>query len=144
MTDSASKKLIGLVMGAFLAVCMLAPVKSAFEGVFTAVEDMPSEQEYSMAGDEAIQKQVLSDTRSGLETALTDLLAQNGIDIRRAEIILALTDENRVIISGIGIYINEGAERDTERITQITENNFSIRPQIITEHDDEGTDQRKT
>ena len=139
ITDGGTQKLISLVMGAFLVVSLLAPVKNAVADISSSIGDIPAKQEYTATTDEVYQKQMLSVTKSNLEATLADLLEQNGVSVNRTEIILALTDENRVIISNISIYINEESAADRELITRVTEDNFSFRPQIITENNNEGT-----
>ena len=126
-------------MGAFLVVCMVVPIKNAVQGLSSITGDLPDNREYSSTVDEAYQAQVLSVTRSNLEATLSDILKQNGVIIDRAEVVLALTDENRVIISNIRIYINKENAGDIEQIKQVTEENFSFTPQIITEQNNEGT-----
>ena len=122
-----------------MVVCMIVPIKNAVQGLSSITGDLPENREYSSTVDEAYQAQVLSVTRSNLEATLSDILKQNGVIIDRAEVVLALTDENRVIISNIRIYINKENAGDIEQIKQVTEENFSFTPQIITEQNNEGT-----
>lgn len=133
VTDGGTKRLLGMVMGAFMVCSMLVPVKNAVQGM-TAVAREATEQTPSAAtADEVYQRRVLAQTRNNLELALTDILRQNGITVNRAEVVLSLTGENRIIISQIRVYIGSDALAQRDNIVRVTEENFSVRPNFITE-----------
>ena len=47
--------------------------------------------------------------------------------------ILALRDENRVIISSVTVYIKQDETDNAGKIRELTVNSFNIAPQIVTE-----------
>lgn len=133
VTDGGTKKLLRLVMGAFMVCCMVVPTARAISGSSADWESGSSALPGGATVDEAFNRQVTAQTKLNLESALKDILEQNGISIRRAEITLALTDESHVIISDIAVTIGTEQEGERDRITQITETHFTVRPRIITE-----------
>ena len=136
VTDGGTKKLLSLVMGAFVVCSMLLPVVNAVRGLSADFSEI-AEAQQPTADEEAYNRQILAQTKANLEAALTDLLAQNGISVRRAEIVLALTDENRVIISQITVTVSEEFAAREWQIKRVTEQNFSITPTILTEQTNE-------
>lgn len=133
VTDGGTKKLLSLVMGAFILCSMLLPVARAVGGISEEISGISPDSGDGATADEALNRQILAQTKQNLETALADILAQNGYRIDDAEVPLALADGNRVIISFIRITIGEGEAANREEISEITERHFSVKPQIITE-----------
>ncbi len=133
VTDGGTKKILSLVMGAFILCCMLAPVARAIGGIKADLNGVLSSQEDTATPDEVYNRQVLAQTKENLETALGDILSQNGYEISGAEITLALADGNRVIISSITVTIGEEQAENSEEIAEITEKHFTVRPRVITE-----------
>lgn len=133
VTDGGTKKLLRLVMGAFMVCCMVVPTARAISGISADWKSNSSVLPGSATVDEAYNRQVTTQTKLNLESALKDILRQNGITISRAEITLALTDESHVIISAITVVIGAEQESERDRITQITEKHFTVRPRIVTE-----------
>ena len=112
---------------------MLAPVARAIGGIKADLNGVLSSQEDTATPDEVYNRQVLAQTKENLETALGDILSQNGYEISGAEITLALADGNRVIISSITVTIGEEQAENSEEIAEITEKHFTVRPRVITE-----------
>ncbi len=133
VTDGSTKKLLSLVLGAFIICCMTVPVKNAFESAQLNMSEYTAPEEITSTDDEAYSKAVLAHTKSNLEQALCDLLLQNGIAVNRCEIILSQTDKNSIIISSVNIYINNDYLNYTNTISDITYDNFGVRPSITTE-----------
>ncbi len=133
VTDGGTKKLLRLVMGAFMVCCMVVPTARAISGISAEWESGSAISSDSATADEAFNRQVTAQTKLNLESALKDILMQNGIAVRRAEITLALTDESHVIISAITVVIDTQQESERDRITQITEKHFTVSPRIVTE-----------
>lgn len=133
VTDGGTKTLLRLVMGAFMVCCMAVPAVKAFGGVSADFDSLPDYRAESATLDEAYNRQVLAQTKENLEAALADILAQNGADIQSAEITLALTDENRVIISAIRVTVSAEQSKNAELISEVTERHFTVRPSVITE-----------
>ena len=108
VTDGGIKKILGLVLGAFTICAMIVPV----------------------------QKQLVNTTRQNLEVTLTAILNQNGIYPEKVEVILAFADENSIIISQVSIYISNSDISQTAKISQLTEQSFQIKPDIIRSEDE--------
>lgn len=133
VTDSGTKKILNLILGTFIVCCMIVPVKNAFTSADVNLSQYQPYEELSSTNDEAYSKAILTKTKSNLEQALSDILMQNGIAITDSEIILSQTDNNSIIISAISIYISEEYIYSTDKISQITYDNFGIEPSIMTE-----------
>ena len=133
ITDGGTRKLLGLVTGAFVLCCMIVPLVNAVSGISADLSEIQGSTLPSEAVGDSFDRAVLSQARANLEGALRDILAQNGIAIDRAEVVLAVTDGNRVIISSVNIYAGADVIDDADRIRELTVAGFGITPQIITE-----------
>lgn len=133
VTDGSTKKIVSLVLGAFIICSMIVPIKNAVNGFSEEIAETDISDSAVSTDDEAYSREILKQTRSNLESALRDLLLQNGVQINSCEIILALTDDNSIIISSVSIYISKEYTQYTDLISEITFQNFSVQPNIITE-----------
>lgn len=133
VTDGSTKKIVSLVLGAFIICSMIVPIKNAVNGFNEEIAETDISDSAVSTDDEAYSREILKQTRSNLESALKDLLLQNGVEINSCEIILALTDDNSIIISSVRIYISKEYTQYSDLISQITFQNFSVQPSIITE-----------
>ena len=133
VTDGSTKKIICLVLGAFIICSMIVPIKNAVNGFSEEIAETDISDLAVSTDDEAYSREILKQTRSNLESALKDLLLQNGVEINSCEIILALTDDNSIIISSVSIYISKEYTQYSDLISEVTFQNFSVQPNIITE-----------
>ena len=133
VTDGSTKKIICLVLGAFIICSMIVPIKNAVNGFSEEVAEKDISDLAVSTDDEAYSREILKQTRKNLESALKDLLLQNGVEINSCEIILALTDDNSIIISSVSIYISKEYTQYSDLISEVTFQNFSVQPNIITE-----------
>ena len=133
VTDGSTKKIISLVLGAFIICSMIVPIKNAVNGFSEEIAETDISDLAVSTDDEAYSREILKQTRSNLESALKDLLLQNGVEINSCEIILAVTDDNSIIISSVSIYISKEYTQYSDLISEITFQNFSVQPNIITE-----------
>lgn len=133
VTDGSTKKIISLVLGAFIICSMIVPIKNAVNGFSEEIADTNITDSAVSTDDEAYSREILKQTRKNLESALNDLLLQNGVEINSCEINLALTDDNSIIISSVSIYISKEYTQYSDLISEITFQNFSVQPNIITE-----------
>ena len=133
VTDGSTKKIISLVLGAFIICSMIVPIKNAVNGFSEEIAETQISDSAVSTDDEAYSREILKQTRKNLESSLKDLLLQNGVKINSCEIILALTDDNSIIISSVRIYISKEYTQYTDLISEITFQNFSVQPNIITE-----------
>lgn len=133
VTDGSTKKIISLVLGAFIICSMIVPIKNAVNGFSEEIAETDISDYSVSTNDEAYSREILKQTRSNLESALKDLLLQNGVEINSCEIILAVTDDNSIIISSVSIYISKEYTQYSDLISEVTFQNFSVQPNIITE-----------
>lgn len=133
VTDDSTKKIVSLVLGAFIICSMIVPIKNAVNGFSEEIAETDISDPAVSTDDEAYSREILKQTRSNLESALRDLILQNGVEINSCEIILALTDDNSIIISSVRIYISKEYTQYSDLISEITFQNFSVQPSIITE-----------
>ena len=133
VTDGSTKKIICLVLGAFIICSMIVPIKNAVNGFSEEIAETDIVDSPVSTDDEAYSREILKQTRKNLESALKDLLLQNGVEINSCEIILAVTDDNSIIISSVSIYISKEYTQYSDLISEVTFQNFSVQPNIITE-----------
>ena len=133
VTDGSTKKIISLVLGAFIICSMIVPIKNAVNGFSEEIAETDISDYSVSTNDEAYSREILKQTRSNLESALKDLILQNGVEINSCEIILAVTDDNSIIISSVSIYISKEYTQYSDLISEVTFQNFSVQPNIITE-----------
>lgn len=133
VTDGSTKKIICLVLGAFIICSMIVPIKNAVNGISEEIAETDISDSAVSTDDEAYSREILKQTRINLESALNDLILQNGVEINSCEIILAVTDDNSIIISSVSIYISKEYTQYSDLISEVTFQNFSVQPNIITE-----------
>ena len=133
VTDGSTKKIICLVLGAFIICSMIVPIKNAVNGFSEEIAETDIADSAVSTDDETYSREILKQTRKNLESALKDLLLQNGLEINSCEIILAVTDDNSIIISSVSIYISKEYTQYSDLISEVTFQNFSVQPNIITE-----------
>ena len=133
ITDGSTKKIITLVLGAFIICSLIVPVKSAVNSFNISVSEYEEQNISSATDDEVYSKAVIKQTKENLKQTLSDFLLQNGIHINKCEVILSVTKENSIIISSVSIYINKEDIQYTDLISEITMQNFTVMPSIITE-----------
>lgn len=133
VTDGSTKKIISIVLGAFIICSMIVPIKNAVNGFSEEIAETDIADSAVSTDDEAYSREILKQTRKNLESALKDLLLQNGVEINSCEIILAVTDDNSIIISSVSIYISKEYTQYSDLISEVTFQNFSVQPNIITE-----------
>lgn len=135
VSDQSIKRVLNLVLGAFVICSLIFPVRAAVNSIQNGYDEVTSESDEAATFDEAAYNaQIVSQTRKNLEQTLTALLNQNGIYPNKTEIILSVKDDNSIIISQARIYIDEGCTQ-TDLISDLTLQNFGIEPNIITEND---------
>ena len=133
VTDGSTKKIVSLVLGAFIICSMIVPIKNAVNGFSEEIAETDISDSAVSTDDEAYSREILKQTRINLESALKDLILQNGVEINSCEIILAVTDDNSIIVSSVSIYISKEYTQYSDLISEVTFQNFSVQPNIITE-----------
>ena len=112
---------------------MIVPIKNAVNGFSEEIAETDISDYSVSTDDEAYSREILKQARINLESALKDLLLQNGVEINSCEIILVVADDNSIIISSVSIYISKEYTQYSELISEVTFQNFSVQPNIITE-----------
>ena len=74
---------------------------------------------------------VLSQTQDNLRKSLLSVLEQNGVTPEDVFVKLKTDNENGIIIDYIYIYLNENIRGKSGDAIKITEENFSITPEIV-------------
>lgn len=133
ITDGSTKKIISLVLGAFILCSLILPVKNAVNCFDISTSKYEEENALAATDDEAYSKEIVKQTKENLEQTLSDFLLQNGVTVNKCKFILSLTEENSIIISSVSIYINKEYVQYTDLISEITMQNFTVVPSIITE-----------
>ncbi len=133
VTDGSTKKILNLVLGAFIVCSLLLPLKNAVSEFNMSVSEAQESTCPQATNDELYSQKIVSQTEQNLEKSLEQILEQNNIKINRSEIILALKDDNSIIISSVSIYISEEYTPYVETIKSITLQNFGISPEVQTE-----------
>lgn len=133
ITDGSTKKIVNLVLGAFIVCSLISPAMSAFSSVDVNLSEYEPSDSIISSNDEAYSNEILNQTQKNLENSAKDILLQNGLSINSCKIILANEDENRIIISSVSIYINKENSGHIQRIQEIIKDNFGINPNVVTE-----------
>ena len=132
VTDGSMKRLMQLIMGAFVVCAMAVPVANAVGAVAADWQTVLPEEQTATA-DEAVSREVLLLTKQNLEQAMRDILAQHGYPVKKAEVTLALADESRVTIASAELTIGTAYAYAQEEIAALTERHFAVTPQIAVE-----------
>lgn len=131
VTDGGTKRILSLVLGAFMVCAMILPVTKAVTELRIDHDNAPSYDDLSATADEAYQKQVVETTRQNLERTLDAILRQNGFSPDRVEVILADVGDGSIILSQVSIYLNEADWQNAAAVTTLTQQSFQITPQIF-------------
>lgn len=132
ISDGSMKRVLNLILGAFMVCSLIVPVSTAIKSINSDYDQSLEAEEYSATDDEAYNKRVVELTRQNLEQALTAILSQNGVYPDKTEIILSVCEDNSIIISQARIYIDK-ENTQSDLINELTVQNFGIVPNIITQ-----------
>lgn len=133
VSDASIKRVLNLVLGAFVVCSLIFPVRAAVLSLSDDYSEIYDIYAGSATYDEAdYNRQIVAETKKNLEHTLEALLNQNGIYPVKTEVILSVNNDNSIIISQVCIYIDKDVAR-SELISELTLQNFGIKPNIITE-----------
>ena len=133
ISDGGMKRVLSLVMGAFMICAMLLPVSKALVSFRPDPEKYQGFDELTATADEAFSAQVVKQTEKNLEQTLCALLEQNGITPRDCRSILAESENSGIIISQISIYIDQSDSLNADTVTALVRQHFGMSPRVITE-----------
>ena len=122
-----TQKTMNIIITAFLIMVMISPIKNCIASGSSLDISTPDE---SQIMDEYNSK-VLSQTQDNLRNSLISLLTQNGINFEDVFVKLKTDNENGIIIDYIYIYLSENNIGQNSDALKLTEENFSITPEIV-------------
>ncbi|MGN0460631.1 MAG: stage III sporulation protein AF [Ruminococcus sp.] len=122
-----TQKTMNIIITAFLIIVMISPIKNFVASGSSLDMSTPDE---SQIMDEYNSK-VLSRTQDNLRSSLLSVLQQNGINPEDVFVKLKTDNENGIIIDYIYIYLSENNRGQISDAIEVTEENFSITPEIV-------------
>ncbi len=131
--DGNTKKILSLVLGAFLLCSMILPVKNAITDINLEISNFPNETQITASADEAYTESIIKETENTLAKTLDGLLKSENINVNRIRFYLKADENLGIIISRISIYIDKKNNSKVFRINEITEENFGQTPFVIAE-----------
>lgn len=134
MPDGSTKKIMTLVMGAFMLCCLIVPVKNAIQGFTLDTSQLQSEEEITASADEAYTDRVIAQAEQTLASTLEGFFKSESIPVKKIRFYLKEEENLGIIINRICIYIDKKDNTHVFRINEITEENFSKTPDIIAEN----------
>lgn len=134
MPDGNTKKIMTLVLGAFMVCSMIVPVKSAITGFSANVTGFQSEAQVTASADEIYTETLISQTEKSLEQTLAGLLNSENIKFNRIRFYLKQDSNLGIIIDRVCIYIDKKDNTHVFRMKEITEEHFKTTPFVIAEN----------
>ena len=125
------KKVVSLVMGAFIVCSLLLPLFSLTALSADDFRITTDSTGLDIDSEEAYKKAVLDETAKNLVLAADDLLKQEDIRAKNIELAIKLSEDDSIYISKIYIYINKADEQKAEKIKSIIEKNMNKEPVIV-------------
>ena len=125
------KKVVSLVMGAFIVCSLLLPLFSLTALSADDFRITTDSTGLDIDSEEAYKKAVLDETAKNLVIAADDLLKQEDISAKNIELAIKLSEDDSIYISKIYIYINKVDEQKAEKIKSIIEKNMNKEPVIV-------------
>ena len=122
-----TQKTMNIIITAFLIMVMISPIKSLLSSTSSLEIFTPDESQIM----DEYNSRVLSQTQDNLRNSLLSLLQQNGINPDDVFVKLKTDNENGIIIDYIYIYLNENSRVKSSDAIKVTEENFSITPEIV-------------
>ncbi len=134
MPDGNTKKIMTLVIGAFMVCSMIVPVKSAITGFNANSSVIPNETQVTASADEIYTETLISQTEKSLEQTLSGLLKSENIKFNRIRFYLKQDSNLGIIIDRVCIYIDKKDNTHVFRMKEITEEHFKTTPFVIAEN----------
>ena len=122
-----TQKTMNIIITAFLIIVMISPIKNFLSSTSSLEIFTPDESQIM----DDYNSKVLSQTQDNLRNSLLSLLQQNGINPDDVFVKLKTDNENGIIIDYIYIYLNENSKFKSGDAIKVTEENFSITPEIV-------------
>ena len=122
-----TQKTMNIIITAFLIIVMISPIKNCIASGSSLDISTPDESQIM----DEYNSRVLSQTQDNLRNSLLSLLQQNGINPDDVFVKLKTDNENGIIIDYIYIYLSENNIGQSSDAIKLTEENFSITPEIV-------------
>ncbi len=126
------RKVVNLVIGAFMLCCMIFPIKTAVSGFKLNIDAAPLSDNLQDTAAEAYNNAVLTETKNSLESSMNAYLAQNGIKTGGVAVDLEVNEKGGIYISYTGIYISIKDSEKSDEIVKLVREKFEVTPEIIT------------
>ena len=133
LPQKRTRKIFGFVIGLFVICSLIACIDSAgvsFEGV--ALDDVevpePDREDY--------HETVRQMTADNLVSATDELLRSEGIEAEDIRISLKISDEGRIYVDDVVIYISEDDLLKKQEIERIVYGNLSKEPRVYVEKEE--------
>lgn len=124
-------KIVNLVMGLFLITNMIIPMLSIFSGFKTSLDLQSTYKNDNLYTQQDYDELVLNQTADNLVQVANELLKSENITPENIEVSIKKTDNNRIYISAINIYINKDFKNRISYIKKIIFTNMSKEPVVI-------------
>ena len=134
MPDGNLKKIMTLVLGAFMVCSIIVPVKSAVTGFSVSTEKIPIESQITASEDEIYTNALISQTEKSLEQTLSGFLKSENIKFNRIRFYLKQDVNLGIIVDRVCIYIDKKDNTHVFRMKEITEEHFQTTPFVIAEN----------
>lgn len=122
-----TQKTMNIIITAFLIIVMISPIKNFLSSTSSLEIFTPDESQIM----DDYNSKVLSQTQDNLRNSLLSVLQQNGINPDDVFVKLKTDNENGIIIDYIFIYLSENNIGQSSDAIKLTEENFSITPEIV-------------
>ena len=123
-----TKKIMNTVVGLFVAVCLVVPVKTLVSGFSIDMNyDIPS---LETEGDKAFNDAVIDETKAVLQSRLTAALSEIDVVATSTDIELKTRSDLGVYISEISIYIEQKDIEKTDEISAKVRDEFGKIPVV--------------
>lgn len=126
------RKVINLVIGAFMLCCMIFPIKSAASGFRLNIDTTPIGEELQDNALDAYNNAIMSETKSNLEASMNACLTQHTITAQEIIVNLEVNENGGIYISSVRIYISIQDSDKTDEIIGLVRENFEVTPEVIT------------
>lgn len=126
------RKVVNLVIGAFLLCCMIFPIKTAMNGFEFNINTTPISNDLQNTAVDAYNNAIMSETKSSLETSMDAYLTQHGITPSEIVVNLEVNEKGGIYIGSVSIYISIQDSEKSDEIIALVREKFEVLPEIIT------------
>ena len=126
------RKVINLVIGAFMLCCMMFPIKTAVNGFDLSIDTTPINDDLQDSAYDAYNNAVLSETKSSLEASMKSYLTQHGFTSEEININLEVYENGGIYIASVSIYIPIQDSEKSDGIKNLVREKFEVIPEVIT------------